>query len=185
MPFANVPAVIWRRMAQIRKTDTKPELVVRRVVRALGVRYHLHVRTLPRSPDLAFLRRRKAIFVHGCFWRQHRFKLGRKRPASRQEYWIPKLERNVLRDRANLRALRKAGWQVLVIWECEVAQNDNACVAQQHVAPADRCAIPTIDWRPAKNRIGITIAQEQDSFRWPQNTKAVKPRGMANVEAAM
>jgi DNA mismatch endonuclease, patch repair protein len=107
-------------MARIRKTDTKPELVVRRIVKSLKIGYRLHDRRLPGTPDLTFVRRRKVIFVHGCFWHQHNCALGRKRPASRPEYWIPKLQANVLRDKANQTALRKAGWRTLIIWECEI-----------------------------------------------------------------
>lgn len=86
-----------RVMRSIRKKDTKPELLVRRMAHALGFRFRLHRRDLPGTPDLAFPRYRKAIFVHGCFWHQHTCRAG-KLPRSRADYWVPKLTRNVARD---------------------------------------------------------------------------------------
>jgi DNA mismatch endonuclease (patch repair protein) len=106
-------------MSKIKKTDTKPELVVRRIVTQLGLRYRLHRRELPGCPDLVFVTRRKAIFVHGCFWHQHGCRLGAKQPISRREYWLPKLARNVERDGQAQTMLGEAGWDVLVVWECE------------------------------------------------------------------
>lgn len=104
-----------------RSTDTRPELAVRRVAFALGYRYRLHVRDLPGSPDLVFPGRRKAIFVHGCFWHQHTSASCplRSRPRSNLQYWGPKLRRNTSRDSRQLAALRLQGWSVKVIWECE------------------------------------------------------------------
>jgi DNA mismatch endonuclease (patch repair protein) len=128
VPFDAVPDVIRRRMSRIRKTDSRPELIVRRLVRRLGYGYRLHRRDLPGSPDLVFAGRRKIVFVHGCFWHQHNCALGNKRPFSRQEYWLPKLERNVSRDRESQRALRQDGWEVLVVWECEVADQPGLTV---------------------------------------------------------
>ena len=104
-------------MAAVPQKDTKPEMIVRRMAHAMGYRYRLHVRKLPGSPDLVFPRLKKVIFVHGCFWHRH----GCKRtttPASRVEYWSKKFEENVKRDRRNVRELERAGWSVLVIWEC-------------------------------------------------------------------
>lgn len=106
-------------MRRIRKTDTKPEMVVRRLVHCMGYRYRLHRRDLPGTPDLVFPARRKVIFVHGCFWHQHDCTLGRKKPSANPDYWHPKLARNVERDGENRRRLTALGWDVLVIWECE------------------------------------------------------------------
>lgn len=109
------------RMSLIRSRDTAPELVVRHIVHALGFRYRLHVKTLPGKPDLVFSRLRKVIFVHGCFWHRHKkraCKLARM-PKSHLEFWKPKLEGNHLRDLATNRSLRKLGWSVLEVWECE------------------------------------------------------------------
>ena len=109
-------------MSGIRSTGMKPEMTVRRQLHAWGYRYRLHCRDLPGRPDLVFPSRRKVIFVHGCFWHQHADPDCRivRRPRSNQEYWLPKLERNVVRDVENFARLRETGWDVLVIWECEV-----------------------------------------------------------------
>jgi DNA mismatch endonuclease (patch repair protein) len=118
-------------MRRIRGKDTKPEWIVRRLVYALGFRYRLHRKVLPGKPDLAFIGKRKVIFVHGCFWHKHSdpaCKIARL-PKSRTEYWLPKLERNRSRDAGHLAALRDAGWEVLTIWECEV--KDEAALAKR------------------------------------------------------
>jgi DNA mismatch endonuclease (patch repair protein) len=107
-----------RIMAAVKSEDTTPELVVRRIAHALGYRYRLHVRALPGCPDMVFPRRRKIINVHGCFWHMHG--CGRCRiPSSRRRYWEAKLRRNWERDRRTRRALRRANWRVLVVWECQ------------------------------------------------------------------
>lgn len=110
-------------MARIRKFDTRPEMAVRRLVHARGYRYRLHASNLPGSPDLVFPRLRKVIFVHGCFWHRHGCRDGRKLPRGNHGYWVPKLARNVERDASNREKLRSLGWDVLVIWECQIAQN--------------------------------------------------------------
>jgi DNA mismatch endonuclease, patch repair protein len=106
-------------MRRIRKADTKPELLVRRLAYRLGYRYRLRRRDLPGTPDLVFRSKRKVVFVHGCFWHQHQCPLGSKQPRAHPEYWLPKLARNKERDSASLRALGGLGWSVLVVWECE------------------------------------------------------------------
>lgn len=106
-------------MRCIRKVDTKPELVVRRTAHRLGYRFRLHRRDLPGTPDLVFPRLRKVIFVHGCFWHQHDCPLGSKQPSANTDYWLPKLARNVERDRLARKRLADEGWDVLVIWECQ------------------------------------------------------------------
>jgi DNA mismatch endonuclease (patch repair protein) len=111
---------LTERMQRIRKTDTKPEMIVRRVVHAMGYRYRLHQSNLPGSPDIVLPRHRKVILVHGCFWHRHSCADGRKLPRSKPEYWGPKLERNRRRDKANIARLHKLGWKVLVVWECEM-----------------------------------------------------------------
>src|SRR5688572_10543668 len=102
-------------MAAVRSTDTGPELAVRRALTGLGYRYAVHVKTLPGKPDVAFRSRRKAIFVHGCFWHGHgRCRWGRL-PRSNLEYWIPKIAMNKARDRRNRRALMAQGWRTLTV----------------------------------------------------------------------
>ena len=113
-------------MANIRAKGMKPEMAVRRLVHAMGYRYRLHRSDLPGKPDLVFPARRKVIFVHGCFWHQHDDPACRiaRRPKSNQHYWLPKLERNVARDAAHLAQLAQLGWDVLVIWECDLLRDD-------------------------------------------------------------
>lgn len=107
-------------MRSIRKKDTRPELAVRRLVHKLGYRFRLHRRDLPGCPDLVLPRHRAVILVHGCFWHQHAgCKLARQPPSNR-EYWMPKLARNVERDRTTHALLTDLGWRVLVVWECEI-----------------------------------------------------------------
>lgn len=109
-------------MARIRSKSTKPEMIVRKLVHGLGYRYRLHRKDLPGKPDMVFPRRKKIILINGCFWHQHddpKCKIARI-PKSRKEYWIPKLQRNVERDRKQIEELQRLGWDVLVIWECQV-----------------------------------------------------------------
>ena len=119
MPDQFTPAERSRVMRCVKSGDTKPEMVVRRIVHGLGYRYRLHCRELPGQPDLVLPRLRKAIFVHGCFWHRHSCDAGQSTPASRTDYWQTKFARNVARDRSNLRKLRQVGWSVLVVWECQ------------------------------------------------------------------
>lgn len=106
-------------MRRIRSKGMKPELCVRQLVHSLGYRYRLHVSDLPGKPDLVFRRLSKIIEVRGCFWHQHPGCIDSHVPKSRSDYWRPKLEGNVSRDAENLRTLRRQGWRVLVIWECQ------------------------------------------------------------------
>src|SRR4051812_304316 len=98
-------------MKQIRHKNTKPELIVRRIVTRLGYRYRLHDKSLPGKPDLTIRRLKRVIFVHGCFWHQHSGCREGRIPNSRTEYWQPKLRRNVERDQAHSGELLAAGWQ--------------------------------------------------------------------------
>jgi DNA mismatch endonuclease (patch repair protein) len=107
-------------MRRIRSKGTKPEMVVRRLVHAMGFRYRLHVADLPGKPDLVLGRLNKIIEVRGCFWHQHGKCIDSHVPKTSLEYWLPKLERNQRRDEAHLRSLKALGFRVLVIWECEV-----------------------------------------------------------------
>lgn len=118
-------------MATIRGKDTRPEMVVRRLAHGLGYRYRIHRKGLPGSPDLAFPSRHKVIFVHGCFWHRHDCAWGRKAPRVRLGYWLPKLARNQVRDRANREELELLGWSVLVLWECELNSLSEEDLAQR------------------------------------------------------
>lgn len=107
-------------MARVRSLNTGPELVVRRLVHGSGYRYRLYGSDLPGKPDLVFPGRKKAIFVHGCFWHGHSCRAGTNRPRTNRSYWRRKLERNRARDTAARSALRKIGWETMVIWECQL-----------------------------------------------------------------
>lgn len=112
-----------QRMGMVRGKDTRPELVVRKLVHAMGFRYALHRRDLPGRPDLVFAPRKKVIFVHGCFWHRHsssKCRLARL-PKTRLNFWLAKLESNRLRDEKNMRALRSLGWKILLVWECQLS----------------------------------------------------------------
>ena len=109
-----------RNMAAIRSTNTKPEVLVRRLLHRIGYRYVLHDRRLPGRPDLVFPARRKVILVHGCFWHMHRCRYGRVVPATNASFWHEKRSGNVARDRTVVKALASQGWGVLVTWECQV-----------------------------------------------------------------
>jgi DNA mismatch endonuclease, patch repair protein len=111
-------------MRRIRKVDTRPEIVVRRIAHALGLRFRLHRRDLPGTPDIVFPRHRKVVQVHGCFWHQHEGCRLARQPKSRLDYWLPKLARNAARDRAAAERLAALGWKALTIWECETREPD-------------------------------------------------------------
>ena len=107
-------------MARVPSKHSRPELLVRKLVFALGYRYRLHDRDLPGCPDLVFRPRQKVILVHGCFWHRHANCALARMPKSRLDFWTPKLEGNRKRDEKNNRALAREGWKVLTIWECQL-----------------------------------------------------------------
>ena len=115
-----------RNMGKIRSKDTSPELIVRKLTHSLGYRYRLHRKDLPGKPDLVFPSKKKVIFVHGCFWHQHKkpsCKIARL-PKSNRDYWIPKLQKNVERDIQHRKSLKRMGWNSFVIWECETSNTE-------------------------------------------------------------
>jgi DNA mismatch endonuclease (patch repair protein) len=117
-------------MRAVRSRDTTPEMIVRRAATALGYRYRLHKAELPGKPDLVFGRRRKVIFVHGCFWHGHNCPRGARTPKTNADYWCAKIGRNVARDQENVTALERAGWRVLTIWECSTGSSQRAALAR-------------------------------------------------------
>lgn len=117
-----------RMMAGIRGKDTKPELVLRRGLHALGFRYVLHNRKLPGSPDLVFPKHHAVVFVHGCFWHRHEGCRYASVPSTRPDFWREKFERNVERDRNAMRLLRHHGWRVAVVWECAMRRDPAVAV---------------------------------------------------------
>ena len=110
-------------MARIGGKDTAPEMIVRRCLHGRGFRYRLHVAGLPGKPDLVFPGRKKVVFVHGCFWHAHGCAIGRA-PKSRLEYWLPKLQANLDRDRRTEQALIDLGWTPLTVWQCQTREPD-------------------------------------------------------------
>jgi len=120
------PSARSERMGRVRGRDTKPEMVVRRPIHGMGYRYRLQARDLPGRPDIVLRKHKKAIFVHGCFWHRHpdpSCKLARL-PKTRLDFWLPKLEGNRKRDIANVERLEAMGWQVLLVWECELRDRE-------------------------------------------------------------
>lgn len=114
-----------RVMRAVKSADTKPEIAVRKLIHGLGFRFRLHRADLPGKPDIVFPGRRKVIFVHGCFWHGHACKRGARSPKSNADYWQAKISRNVARDMDQIAELEKAGWDVLVLWECELKNEDD------------------------------------------------------------
>lgn len=113
-----------RIMRCVKAANTGPEMIVRRLLHSLGYRFRLHRKDLPGRPDLVFPSRRKAIFVHGCFWHGHACPRGARKPKANRDYWERKIERNIRRDAANNHELECLGWSVLVLWECELKTKD-------------------------------------------------------------
>ena len=109
-----------RNMTSIRGRDTGPEMAVRRLLHAAGYRFRLHRRDLPGRPDIVLPGRRTVIFVHGCFWHRHAGCRYTTTPATRTEFWLEKFSRNVERDRRVERELTSLGWNVVIVWECEL-----------------------------------------------------------------
>lgn len=107
-------------MSRVRGKDTRPELLVRKILSSLGYRYRLHSAKLPGKPDIVFPSRKRVIFVHGCFWHRHAKCTLARIPKSRVAFWTTKLDGNQKRDRQHVRSLRRAGWQSLIVWECEL-----------------------------------------------------------------
>ena len=107
-------------MSRIRGKDTKPEMVVRKLIHSLGYRYRLHQKNLPGQPDIVLTRHHKIILVNGCFWHMHKCRYGKVKPKTNPKFWQTKRMGNVERGRKNLRQLRKVGWKVLIVWECQV-----------------------------------------------------------------
>jgi DNA mismatch endonuclease (patch repair protein) len=115
------PEARSKRMSLVKGRDTKPERHVREILKKLGYRYRLQYSRLPGKPDFAFPAKRKAIWVHGCFWHRHENCSLARLPKGRQDFWIPKLEGNKKRDLEHQDKVRQMGWQILVIWECELS----------------------------------------------------------------
>jgi DNA mismatch endonuclease, patch repair protein len=128
-------------MSRVRSKDTRAETIVRSFLHRLGYRFRLHSKDLPGRPDIVLPRHRAIIFVHGCFWHQHHGCPKATLPESNRERWDSKLNRNVERDKANEDALRNAGWNVAVIWECELKNVDTIVGSLSHALPGLRARL--------------------------------------------
>jgi DNA mismatch endonuclease (patch repair protein) len=107
-------------MSHNKSKGTSPELFIRKIISSLGYRCSLHRKNLPGCPDIIFPKRKKVIFINGCFWHRHSCKKGRSMPATRKKFWQQKFDETIKRDKKNKRELKKLGWKVLVIWECQI-----------------------------------------------------------------
>lgn len=117
-----VSSVRSRNMAAIRGKDTAPELAVRRILHAMGLRFRLQRKDLPGRPDIVLPKHRTVVFVHGCFWHRHEACRYTTTPKTRQEFWQSKFAANIERDSRNRTDLQQLGWRVIVVWECELRQ---------------------------------------------------------------
>lgn len=109
-------------MAAVHSKNTKPEMVVRKLVFGMGYRYRLHSANLPGKPDLVFPGRKKVIFVHGCFWHRHKGCRYATAPKTRVDFWEGKFDANVARDKRTNRELKTIGWSVLTVWQCQLKE---------------------------------------------------------------
>lgn len=114
------PEVRSRTMRAVKNRNTRPEVIVRRLLHAMGYRFRLHRKDLPGSPDIVLPRYRKVIFVHGCFWHGHPGCNRSTRPTSNTDFWDAKIDRNIARDEKAMQELISLGWQVFTIWECDL-----------------------------------------------------------------
>jgi DNA mismatch endonuclease (patch repair protein) len=116
-------------MSRIRGANTKPELAVRSMLHRMGYRFRISNKTLPGKPDIVLPKYRAVIFVHGCFWHRHQGCKYAYTPKSRLDFWGPKFEGNVMRDKNNLSLLKKSGWLPIVVWECAIERNADAVLS--------------------------------------------------------
>ena len=146
-----------RIMRSVKSRNTGPELVVRRLLHGMGYRYRLHRKDLPGRPDIALGPRRKAIFVHGCFWHGHDCPKGRL-PKSRLDYWQPKVDKNRERDRTKEEQLKSVGWSVLTIWQCETKDLETLAARLQDFVDSDEI-------RSTSGREGARIVRDDGGDR--------------------
>ncbi|OGU81713.1 MAG: very short patch repair endonuclease [Ignavibacteria bacterium RBG_16_35_7] len=111
-------------MSHISGKNTRPEIIIRKIVHSLGYRFHLHKKTLPGKPDMVFSKFKKVIFINGCFWHGHKNCLRSKLPSTNKKFWKGKIEGNKRNDKSNKIKLKKLGWDYLVIWQCEIKKRD-------------------------------------------------------------
>jgi len=107
-------------MSHNKSKGTSPELFIRKLISSQRYHYNSHRKDLPGCPDIVFPKRKKVIFINGCYWHRHTCKKGRSMPATRKKFWQQKFKRTIERDKYNYKALKKLGWKILVIWECQI-----------------------------------------------------------------
>jgi len=112
-------------MSRIHGYDTTPELIVRSIVHRMGYRFRVHQDKLPGNPDIVLHKLKKVIFIHGCFWHGHKNCPRSKRPTSNIPFWTNKLDNNLQRDKKKLRELKSLGWKYLIIWQCQIKNNEH------------------------------------------------------------
>lgn len=112
-------------MSRVRSSNTKPEVQVRKLLHSLGYRFRLHRKDLPGTPDIVLPARESIIFVHGCFWHRHKGCCDATMPKTRTNFWKKKFAENLARDKKNITALKKMGWKVLIVWQCELRKEKN------------------------------------------------------------
>ena len=146
-----------RLMAKIKGKNTGPERAVRSLLHRAGYRFRIHVRTLPGTPDIVLPRHRAIVFVHGCFWHRHPNCKTASTPKSHRKFWADKFARNVANDRKHRRQLRRLGWRVLTVWECQLRHPERVLARIQKILPApdagyaipDPAPLPLAAERPA------------------------------------
>ncbi len=111
-------------MSSVKQRHTKPEIIVRKLLHRLGYRFRLHSKKLPGTPDIVLPKYKAVIFVHGCFWHQHEGCRKSRRPTSNVEFWNEKLDRNIARDKQKESELKKSGWKILTVWDCEIKDEE-------------------------------------------------------------
>jgi len=127
-------------MSRVLGQDTAPEMKVRSITHHLGYRYRLHRTDLPGKPDLVFPSRKKVIFVHGCFWHGHDCSRGGRIPKANTKYWRDKINKNIERDKTNQEALQSAGWEFLIIWECDLKDKEKVILRISKYSSTDDSA---------------------------------------------
>ena len=148
-----------RNMSRVRGSNTKPEIIVRSLLHRLGYRFRVNRRDLPGKPDIVLAKYQTVAFVHGCFWHRHPGCKRASMPATRRDFWIAKLQKNVERDKRDRRELRRAGWQVIVLWECDIRRDpigsvmaavkkfDSAAAAREYPLPSRRDVVRAAETR--------------------------------------
>jgi len=145
-------------MRRVRSIDTTPEKKVRSILHSLGFRFRLHRSDLPGKPDIVLPKRRTVVFVHGCFWHRHQGCRRATTPASRQEYWLPKFKRTVERDEKNQEELRQEGWNVIVVWECEMKDMANLAANLFELVAHDK----SLAWHEQESSVPMAAERQEE-----------------------